>query len=103
MRTTFYDSKRNPSGVLGSKATGEPSVLMGVSALLAIRQAITATKKDLGEDPKAWFNLCEYFFSVFTQYGGKMRKKLVTKTYLLHIGGFSLLLYVKVDKKYNMI
>lgn len=28
LRTTFYDSKRNPSGVLGSKATGEPSVLV---------------------------------------------------------------------------
>ena len=64
LRTTFFDSKRNPSGVLGSKATGEPSVLMGVSALMAIRQAIAAAKKDMGEDPKAWFNLCEYFCSI---------------------------------------
>ena len=33
---------------------------MGVSALLAIRQAIAAAKKDLGEDPKTWFNLCKF-------------------------------------------
>jgi hypothetical protein len=33
---------------------------MGVSALLAIRHAIAAAKKDLGEDPKAWFSLCKF-------------------------------------------
>jgi hypothetical protein len=33
---------------------------MGVSALLAIRQAIAAAKKDLGEDPKTWFNLRKF-------------------------------------------
>jgi hypothetical protein len=34
---------------------------MGVSALLAIRQAIAAAKKDLGEDPKTWFNLRKFW------------------------------------------
>ena len=60
-RTTFYDSKRMPAGVLGSKATGEPSMLMGFSAAMAIRQAVRSAKKDLGEDPKTWFNLCKFF------------------------------------------
>ena len=46
-------------GVFGAKATGEPAVLMGVSALLAIRQALAAAKIDLGEDPLQWFDLCK--------------------------------------------
>lgn len=56
-RVSFFDSKRSPAGVFGAKATGEPAVLLGVSALLAVRHALAAVKKDLGEDPKAWFNL----------------------------------------------
>jgi hypothetical protein len=45
---------------------------MGVSALLAIRQAIAAAKKDLGEDPKAWFNLRKFgsiFLDHFLSFG----------------------------------
>ena len=32
---------------------------MGVSAVMAIRRAIKAIKKDLGQDPKEWFSLCK--------------------------------------------
>ena len=34
-------------------------MLMGVSAVMAIRRAIKAIKKDLGQDPKEWFSLCK--------------------------------------------
>ena len=37
LRTTFYNSGHNPNGVLGSKTTGEPSVLAGSSVLFALR------------------------------------------------------------------
>ena len=37
LRTTFYNSGHNPNGVLGSKTTGEPSVLAGCSVLFALR------------------------------------------------------------------
>ena len=37
LRTQFYNSGHNPAGVLGSKTTGEPSVLAGCSVLFAIR------------------------------------------------------------------
>lgn len=57
LRTTFYNSKRNPYGVLGSKATGEPCVLMGVGVMFAIRDAINAIKKDLGADLKTWYRM----------------------------------------------
>ena len=35
-------------GVLGSKATGEPSTLLGCGAAFAIRNALSAARKDLG-------------------------------------------------------
>ena len=37
LRTEFYNSGHNPNGVLGSKTTGEPSVLAGCSVLFALR------------------------------------------------------------------
>ena len=37
LRTQFYNSGHNPAGVLGSKTTGEPSVLAGCSVLFAMR------------------------------------------------------------------
>ena len=66
MHTTFVDSGRNKSaaggvGILGSKATGEPAFLLGVSAVFAIRHALAAAKADAGADPRAWFRMgrCE--------------------------------------------
>ena len=51
-------------GVFGAKAIGEPAVLMGVSCLLAIRQALAAAKIQFGEDPKQWFDLCKSFIII---------------------------------------
>ncbi len=58
LRTTFYNSHNNPDGVLGSKATGEPSVLFGVGVLFAIRQALNAARRDRGETV-GWYPLGE--------------------------------------------
>ena len=41
-------------GILGGKATGEPSVLMGVSAMIALRNAINAAKEDQGLPTDFW-------------------------------------------------
>jgi xanthine dehydrogenase molybdopterin-binding subunit B len=50
-------------GTLGSKATGEPSMLMGCSVLFAIRNAVQSARADCGikgnvEEPN-WVNLCK--------------------------------------------
>ncbi len=57
LRTTFYDTGRNPAKILGSKATGEPCVLLGVGVMFAIRDAINAARRELGEDGRKWFKL----------------------------------------------
>ena len=58
LRTEFYDSGNNPNGVLGSKATGEPSVLAGCSVLFALRMAITSARADAGLTN--WFQFGKY-------------------------------------------
>jgi xanthine dehydrogenase molybdopterin-binding subunit B len=63
LRTTFYNSHSNPNGVLGSMATGEPSVLFGVSALFALKQALNATKKDGGA--LEWISLSKLCSQIF--------------------------------------
>jgi len=55
LRTEFYDSGNNPNGVLGSKVTGEPSVLAGCSVMFALRMAITSARADAGITD--WFQL----------------------------------------------
>jgi hypothetical protein len=59
---TLYEwDKDSGKGVLGSKATGEPAVHMGVSTVLALRKAIDAARTTiLNKDPKDWYPLCEY-------------------------------------------
>jgi len=49
LRTEFYNSGHNPNGVLGSKTTGEPSVLAGCSVLFALRMAIKSAREDGGD------------------------------------------------------
>lgn len=57
-RVAFHDSKRNTqAGVFGSKAVGEQSFLMGVSVILALRRAIDAVKRDLGQNPLPFYSL----------------------------------------------
>ena len=57
-RVTFHDSKRNTAaGVLGSKAVGEQSLNMGVSAIFALRRAIDSVKKDMNQQPLQFYTL----------------------------------------------
>ena len=49
-------------GTLGSKATGEPSMLMGCSVAFAIRNALKGAREELGipgdDNIPGWVNLC---------------------------------------------
>ena len=58
LNVTLYQGDRNEGrGVLGSKATGEPAVHMGVSVGLAIRHALTAVQAEVNPDRSDWFQL----------------------------------------------
>ena len=48
-QTTFVPDCPHPGGILSSKATGEPSVPLGATALLATKYAIRAARRDAGE------------------------------------------------------
>ena len=62
LQTLFYNSGNNPGGVLGAKATGEPSAIMGVAVLLAIKRALAAARVEtLGSAPDEWFDLCKFY------------------------------------------
>lgn len=43
------------AAVLGSKASGEPAVLLGVGTFFALKQAVAAARKDAGLT--GWFEL----------------------------------------------
>ena len=61
LNVTLYQGDRNQGrGVLGSKATGEPAVHMGVSVGLAIRHAINAVKQESEHYKKEWFQLGKF-------------------------------------------
>ena len=50
-------------GVLGSKATGEPSMLMGCSVAFALRDAVKASREEFGlegdQGIPGWIHLCK--------------------------------------------
>jgi len=54
-RVTLLKNSANSSGVLRSKATGEPPICMSISVLFALRYAIDAARKDAGQS--SWFQL----------------------------------------------
>ncbi|XP_015110495.1 indole-3-acetaldehyde oxidase [Diachasma alloeum] len=54
-RVTLRKTK-NPVGVLGSKAIGEPPFCMSYSVLLAIKHALSSARKDAGDDG-SWYQL----------------------------------------------
>jgi len=60
MRTTLCETNRM-EGTLGSKATGEPAMLMGCSVLFAIRNALRAGREEFGisgdADIPNWVNI----------------------------------------------
>ena len=47
LRTTLIETNRM-EGTLSSKATGEPSTLMGCNVAFALRNALSAVRQDLG-------------------------------------------------------
>lgn len=65
LNVTLYQGDRNQGrGVLGSKATGEPAVHMGVSVGLAIRHAINAVKQENENYKKEWFQLGKFYHTI---------------------------------------
>jgi len=54
-RITLLKNAPNPTGVLRSKATGEPILCASVSVLFALRNAIAAARKDKGNTD--WFRI----------------------------------------------
>jgi len=47
----FLENKEFKKGVLSSKASGEPPLVLATSVLMAVRYAISAARKDAGLDP----------------------------------------------------
>lgn len=54
-RVNLLKNARNEHGVLSSKATGEPALLMGISVLFAIWDALDSSRKDGGQT--GWWQL----------------------------------------------
>ena len=62
MRTTLCTTNRL-EGTLGSKATGEPAMLMGCSVAFALRNAIKAAREEFGiggdDGIPRWVKICK--------------------------------------------
>jgi len=54
-RVSMLKNARNPMGVLSSKATGEPALLLSISVLFAIWDALNASRQDAGQT--GWWQL----------------------------------------------
>ncbi|XP_063888909.1 uncharacterized protein LOC135115838 isoform X1 [Scylla paramamosain] len=55
LRVTLLPNAKQPYGVLGSKATGEPPLCLSYAVVSALRQAITAFRAENGDD--SWFQM----------------------------------------------
>ncbi|CAH1401638.1 unnamed protein product [Nezara viridula] len=56
-RITLRKNAPNPTGVLRSKATGEPPLCLSCSIVMALRNAIESARKDSGKHDEVWFDL----------------------------------------------
>ena len=66
MNVTLYQGDRNQGrGILGSKATGEPAVHMGISVAFAIRHALDAVKQEISPNNKEWYQLGRLLFKFY--------------------------------------
>ncbi|XP_070000799.1 uncharacterized protein [Penaeus vannamei] len=54
-RVTLLPNAKNPHGVLGAKATGEPPLCLSYAVVTALRQAVTAFRAENGDD--SWFQM----------------------------------------------
>lgn len=55
LRVTLLPNAKQPYGVLGSKATGEPPLCLSYTVVSALRKAITAFRAENGDD--SWFQM----------------------------------------------
>jgi xanthine dehydrogenase/oxidase len=53
--TTLLKNVKNPTGLHGSKAVGEPPLIMSAAVFCALKQCVVASRKDAGQD--GWFQL----------------------------------------------
>ena len=53
--TTLLKDVKNPTGFHGSKAVGEPPLLMATSVFMAIKEAVKASRKDAYQE--GWVQL----------------------------------------------
>ena len=71
MRTTLCTTNRL-EGTLGSKATGEPAMLMGCSVAFALRNAIKAAREEFGlggdDGIPGWVKLCKAIVLVVSHF-----------------------------------
>ncbi|XP_073980918.1 uncharacterized protein isoform X2 [Rhodnius prolixus] len=56
-RITLRKNSRNPTGVLRSKATGEPPFCLSCSVTFAIRNALKSARQDAGQYDETWFDI----------------------------------------------
>lgn len=56
-RVKLAENRKNAVGVLGSKAVGEPPLILSCSVLNAMRQAIASAREDRGVTGHFQFNL----------------------------------------------
>eukprot|EP01117_Protostelium_nocturnum_P009312 TRINITY_DN3335_c0_g1_i3.p1 TRINITY_DN3335_c0_g1~~TRINITY_DN3335_c0_g1_i3.p1 ORF type:complete len:1378 (-),score=549.37 TRINITY_DN3335_c0_g1_i3:123-4256(-) len=50
LRVSLLDNAPNPVGILSSKATGEPPLALGCSVIIALKRAIKAARKQVGNN-----------------------------------------------------
>ena len=65
-RVTLLKNARNPNGVHSSKATGEPGLLMAISVLFALRNALESARQDAGLS--GWWQLSKIFKVLLSPY-----------------------------------
>ncbi|XP_073980913.1 xanthine dehydrogenase-like isoform X2 [Rhodnius prolixus] len=59
LRITLRKNSLNPTGVLRSKATGEPALCLSCSVTFAIRNALKSARQDAGQRDETWFEIVD--------------------------------------------
>ncbi|XP_026330989.1 indole-3-acetaldehyde oxidase-like [Hyposmocoma kahamanoa] len=57
LRVAFRRNSRNAAGVLGSKATGEPALVLAVAVALALHHTILEARKEFGYVDDEWLHI----------------------------------------------
>ncbi|KAK9512029.1 hypothetical protein O3M35_000556 [Rhynocoris fuscipes] len=75
-RITLRKNAPNPTGVLRSKATGEPPFCLSCSVTFAIRNALESARKDSGKSDEVWFDIEPPFTAERIWLGGLTKKEM---------------------------